>query len=167
VTVEATAGEGWLARAERWGRRVEDLLLTLLLLGLVLLASGQIVLRNVFSVGVLWADGLVRLLVLWLALIGAIAASRDQKHIAVDALARVAPPLARRLAAVLSSLFTSAITGILAFYSWRFVADSRAYGDTLLSDWPAWICELILPLGFALISYRYLVRAARQLRVPD
>ena len=37
--------------------------------------------------------------------------------------------------------------------------DSYAFGDTLFGGWPAWIFQLILPIGFAAIAWRYLVRA--------
>ena len=69
----------WLDQAERVGRWVEDVLIFVLLSALILLASTQIVLRNVFSLGYPWVDGLIRLLVLWLALLGAIAASRARR----------------------------------------------------------------------------------------
>lgn len=164
MTARQPAARGWLAAAERYGRNAENVVLVILLVALVALASGQIILRNVFSIGLLWADGLVRLLVLWLAVIGAIAASRDHKHIAIDALARIAPPKLKQAAAFFSSLFTSVVMGLLAYHSWRFVADSREYGDMLLSTWPAWVFQLVLPVGFALIAYRYLVRALSVLR---
>src|SRR5690606_33547420 len=67
----------WASRLERLGRLLEDALIVLLLGALVVLASAQILLRNVFSMGLAWSDGLVRMLVLWLALLGALAASRD------------------------------------------------------------------------------------------
>ena len=74
----------WLEVAERWGRRVENAVLFLLLSGLILLSSYQILLRNIFSMGLPWADGVIRLMVLWLGLAGGIAASRDRKQIAID-----------------------------------------------------------------------------------
>lgn len=167
MTETKPAEPGWLLAAERIGRSAENLVLALLLVTLVVLASAQIVLRDVFSVGLLWADGLVRLLVLWLAVVGAIAASRDQKHIAIDVLARVAPPLVRRGATFIASAFTSAVMALLAYHAGEFVAQSREYGDILLGSWPAWVFELVLPVGFALIAYRYLVRCARVIRGVD
>jgi TRAP-type C4-dicarboxylate transport system permease small subunit len=59
-----------------------------------------------------------------------------------------------------SAAFTTLICGFLAWQSWRFVLDSRAFGDQLLGGWPAWIFQIILPVGFALIAYRYAVRTA-------
>ncbi len=37
------------------------------------------------------------------------------------------------------------------------------FEDTVLVDMPAWIAHVILPLAFALISYRFLVCAGREL----
>jgi TRAP-type C4-dicarboxylate transport system permease small subunit len=165
VSEDLAVRHPWLAQAELWGRRIEDLLLTILLLGLVVLASAQILLRNVLSIGVPWADGLVRLAVLWIALLGAVAASRDHKHIAVGLVSRLRSQRLRTVAGVLSSLFTAVVTALLAWYSSRFVADSRTYGDVLLNNLPAWVFQIILPIGFALISYRYVVRAVQQILV--
>ncbi len=152
----------WLARAGRWGRWLENTFLTLLLSGLIVLASAQILLRNVFSIGLVWGDGLVRLMVLWLALLGAIAASRENKQIKIDLLSHSLSEPLQRAARITTDLFTAIVTGLLAWHSWRFVQDARLFGDTLLNDWPAWVFQLILPIGFGLICYRYAVRALQQ-----
>ncbi len=64
--------------------RLEDALLVALLGVLLLLASTQILLRNLFDAGLTWADPLLRVLVLWLGLLGAMIASRSGKHITLD-----------------------------------------------------------------------------------
>ncbi|MCH8220487.1 MAG: TRAP transporter small permease subunit [Proteobacteria bacterium] len=69
-----------------WGQRIENGLLVLILTSMILLASTQIFLRNFLSTGFTIGDELLRILVLWLAMLGALAASRDQRHIAIDAL---------------------------------------------------------------------------------
>ncbi len=153
----------WLEVAERWGRRVENAVLFLLLSGLILLSSYQILLRNIFSMGLPWADGVIRLMVLWLGLAGGIAASRDRKQIAIDIVTRALPNKVRRAADVFAHGFTATVTGVLAWHSLRFVLDSYAFGDTLFGDWPAWAFQVILPIGFAAISYRYLLRALEEL----
>ena len=63
--------QSWLARVANAGRVVEDALIVVLLGGLILFSSAQILLRNLFSIGFTWGDGLTRLAVLWLALLGA------------------------------------------------------------------------------------------------
>ena len=129
---------------------------------MIVFASAQIVLRNVFSIGVTWGDGLIRLTVLWLALLGALAASRDARHITVGALVRWLPPGAQRGARAAASLFGAIVSGVLAWYSLLFVRDSRAFGDTLLNDVPAWPLQAIMPIAFGLIAYRYLLQTLRR-----
>ena len=110
-----------------------------------------------------WTDSVIRLMVLWLALAGGVAASRDQKQISIDILTRELPSNVKRVADVIAHLFTVLVTGLLAWHSLRFVQDSYAFGDTLMINWPAWVFQLILPLGFALICYRYFLRALREI----
>jgi TRAP-type C4-dicarboxylate transport system permease small subunit len=152
---------------ERNARRLENALLVTLLGGLIALASSQILLRNVFSGSLAWGDEAIRLLVLWLALIGAVAASRDSRQIRIDVLARVLPERWVWLPEFVAGVFTVAVCSALAWHSTRFVLDSRAFGDTLLGDRPAWVFQIILPVGFAIMGYRYLVRALRALTDRD
>ena len=152
----------WLKLAERWGQWTENALLFVLLTGLILLACSQIFLRNIFSMGFLWTDGVIRLAVLWLGLVGGIAASRDRKQIAIDVITRVLPVKVKRITDIIAHVFTAGITGLLAWYSLRFVQDSYVFGETLLSGWPAWVFQLILPIGFAAICFRYILRTLRE-----
>jgi TRAP-type C4-dicarboxylate transport system permease small subunit len=152
-----------LTRIEATGRWLEDALLVALFAGLTVLAVLQIVLRNLGYAGFLWGDGLVRVAVLWIALLGAVAASRDGKHIAIDLAGRLLPARLWHPLSVLVEAFTATVCGFLAYYSWVFVRDSRSFGDTLLGDWPAWIFQLILPVAFALIAYRYTLGCLRRI----
>lgn len=162
--MKAPAEASWLERADRAGRLIENVLLVVGVVALIVLAAGQILLRNVFSVGIAWGDPLLRLLVLWLTLVGAVAAARDHKHIAIDAADRLLAPTLRRAVAAGRYLFTSAICAVLAWYSLAFVRESREFGDTLLGNWPAWWFQVVMPVAFALLAYRYLLRAALSIR---
>lgn len=150
-----------LETLERNARRLENGLLFVLLGALVVLASSQILLRNVFSTSLAWGDEAVRLLVLWLALVGAIAASRDGRQIRIDVLPRLLPARWLWVPEAVTAVFTTAVCTALAWHSARFVLDSHAFGDTLLGDWPAWLVQIILPVGFGIMAYRYLTRAIR------
>ena len=125
-----------LARAGRW---LEDALLVLILTGMILLAAAQIVLRNFFDVGFIWGDELLRMLVLWLAVAGAVAASRSDKHIAIELLNRYLPERGALAAKVVVHLFTAAVAGVMAWHSLAFVRTSWEFGDVLLGSVPAWI----------------------------
>lgn len=68
--------------------RVEGWAIVILLSFTLLMAFSQVVLRNIFSTGFIWADILLRNLVLWIALLGASIATKERKHIAIDAVSR-------------------------------------------------------------------------------
>lgn len=130
--------------------------------GLILLGAAQIVLRNVFSIGFAWGDGLARLAVLWLGLLGALAASRDGRHITMGALSRVLPPKARIVAGVCADAFGAVVSAALAWYSLLLVLDSREFGDALLANIPLWWLQAIMPVAFALMTVQFIVHAAER-----
>ena len=78
---------------------IEDGLLVLLLAAMIGLAGTQILLRNVLDTGLGWGDPLLRVTVMWIGLLGAMAASRDDNHITIDLVSRI---LKGRAAAVTS-----------------------------------------------------------------
>jgi TRAP-type C4-dicarboxylate transport system permease small subunit len=148
-----------------WLRDVEDWLLALLVLVLVALAGSQIILRIFFDTGLSWADPLARALVLWTGMLGALAAVRDEKHIALDLLQKFLPPLAQRAVRVATFGFAAAICAAMAWYSLGLV--SIDYDEGLqTSGGSAWaalracLAETILPAGFALMALRFVLRAS-------
>ncbi len=131
---------------------------------MMLVAVGQIIMREVFGTGFGWAEELVSLIVLWLALVGSIAACRENRHIRIDALSHVLPDGAVDIIRVLVDLFAAAVCGVIAVQAWRFLQIEIEYAavTTVLVDTPAWIAHSIMPLAFALISYRFVVSAIKQ-----
>lgn len=157
-----------LARLDAFGRAAEDAVLVVILTGMILLAAGQIVLRNFFDIGFFWTDEMLRLLVLWLAVAGAVAASRKNRHISIAVLDRFLPKTAKAAVDVVLHLFTAGICGLVTWHSLAFVRTSHEFGDVLLGSVPAWIPQAVLPLGFGLITYRYLLFAVRGVvRLPQ
>lgn len=143
---------------------LEDALLVFILSVMILLAGGQILLRNVFDAGLVWADPLLRVLVLWVGLVGAMAAARDDRHITVDVLSRLLPERARRVARALTDASAATVCAVLAWHATRLVVTEYQGGAIAFAGVPSWVCELILPLGFGVMGLRYLARAARRLR---
>ena len=156
---------GFLQRADQLGRWIENGCLSILLVAMIGLASSQIFLRNFSTGGFPWADEALRLMVLWVALLGAVAAARDDRQIAIDILSRLMPPKPRLLTLAAMNLLTASVSFVLAFYAFNFVFDAYAYEDLLLNDLPAWAFQSILPIAFFLLGYRYLIWTARRLLV--
>lgn len=151
-------------KADQVGRLVENAALFLVLAAMVFLAAAQIFMRNVLDIGVAWGDEALRLLVLWVTMLGAMAATRDRRHIVIDVLSRALPEAFRLWVCLLVDGFSAAVSAILAWYAAVFVADSRAYDDRLLNDLPAWPFQVILPIAFAIIAYRYCIWCLRHIR---
>lgn len=133
----------------------EDSLLAVILLSMIGLGALQIVQRNVFGTSFIWTDELLRLLVLWIAMAGAVAASRDDRHIIIDLLSRFLDEKYALIVRTVIDLFTVAVCALLAWHTARFVYGEREFGATLLDGLPAWPFEAVIPVAFAIITYRY------------
>lgn len=140
----------------------EDALLLMLLAGMIAIASSQIVLRNLFDSGIAWADPMLRVMLVWLGMAGALVAAREDRQLTVDVLSRLLPPRWKLRGRLLTDLFTAVVSGMLAWHAGRLVLGDRAAGLIAFSGIPVWVCELALPLGFGLIALRYLVHILRR-----
>lgn len=144
-------------RLIRWLYRLEDGLLILALVSMIGMAVLQILLRVVFHTGIVWGDELVRVLVLWLGLLGAVSASRNDSHIRIDLVSRYLPERFKAVAGGVMQFATALICGVAAWFGGRFVLMEFEYQGRAFAAVPAWVCELIIPLGFAVIALRYIL----------
>jgi TRAP-type C4-dicarboxylate transport system permease small subunit len=102
----------------------------------------------------------MRQLVLWTGMLGALAAVRDDKHIAMDVLQRFLNPAAQKVARILTLGFAAAVCALLAYYSYAMVqVDYAGATPSPLAGLPAWTAEIILPVAFALMALRFVLRA--------
>ncbi len=148
---------GLADRLERWGTAAENATLVILLGSLMLLAVGQIAMRIFFSFGFIWADELIKLFVLWIALVASVAASRSDRHLRIDVLSHFVAAKYARFPRIIVDLFAGIICGVLAWQSWRYLQLTIEFEDTVLVDLPAWIAYGLLPLTFVLMCYRFLL----------
>jgi TRAP-type C4-dicarboxylate transport system permease small subunit len=146
-------------RLEKAGAYAEDALILIILISMILLAGAQIFLRNIFDSGLFWGDEMLRLMVLWLTMAGGLAASRMDRHISIAVLNRFLPRPVQLFTKVIIDLFTAFICALFAWHSARFVMSSYEFGDLLMRTVPAWTLQVILPVGFTLMSFRHLLLA--------
>lgn len=148
-----------LARVLRGLHWLEDAVLVVLLLAMIGIAVTQIVLRNGFDGGFLWAESFLRVLVLWIGLAGAMAASREHRHINIDVVGRFLPPVAAKAATVFTALFTAGVAFTVAWFTLDFVKVEFESPSPAFANVPTWLCESIMPFAFTVIGLRYLVLA--------
>ena len=147
------------SRLDRLGQQLENIALVAMLGGMIVLGFGQIVLRELFETGFVWADELLKLMVLWLAMIGSVAASRDDRHIRIDVLSHLFSDGVIRATRVLVDFFAAAVCAVIAWHTWRYLQLEIEFQDQVLIDTPAWMAHVIVPFAFALISYRFVCLA--------
>ena len=135
--------------------RLEDGILVGLLLLIIGMAVTQIVLRNLFEGGIVWGDVLVRVLVLWIGLFGAMVPSRKGNHICIDAVTRYMPKRVKGIINCVAAFFTAIVCTVMVYYSLQFVWMEFEGGAVAFARVPTWICEAVIPFAFAVIALRY------------
>jgi len=136
--------------------KMEDVSLVFSLLVVVSLALLQIFLRNVFGFGFMWAESVLKILVLWIALLGAMVATRENQHIKIDLLERFLPPPALLFFRKMTNVFSAIICGLAAYWSadlvyYEFLDSTVAFGAV-----PVWLCQIIMPVAFCVMGLRFL-----------
>jgi len=158
-----------LAWIDRAVARFEGWLLILFLSLMVSLTFLQVILRSLFIyahvgwandlMGSLdWAEPFVRLLVLWVTFLGASLVTGENKHIKIDLLTQIIPASWLPLIDVLLSLAGALVTALMLKASLFYVGTEMSFGGNLFLNVPNWIGQLILPAGFLLMCFRFLVR---------
>ena len=137
--------------------RIEDGLLVLMLSAMIVLAGLQIIMRNIFQSGFTETDALLRVLVLWVGMIGAVVATRERRHISIDVLSRYVSDKTKSYVDVIINLFVMIVCGLLATHSMRMLLVDYDSGTIAFSKVPTWMLESILPIAFTIITLRYLM----------
>lgn len=94
-----------------------------------LLVFLNVILRYVFNSGITWSEELSRFLFVWMVFLGAIAALKDNMHLAVTILLDRLPAKAKKFCLVLSHLLILFVLCLLLDGSWKMTVlnlDSKA-----------------------------------------
>ena len=135
----------------------ESFLLLFFLFTAIIIACAQIFLRNFFDTGIFWADSALRVLVLWIGMIGAMYASRNKQHIRIDIFSHYLPDNITKNIDRITDLLTAIVCGVVAFYSIKFIQYEYADGLIAFANVPVWLCETIIPFAFIVMALRYLI----------
>ena len=149
--------------------RIEGWLIILFLSLMVAFTFMQVCLRALFTHGHLhwanmlmgqtdWSEPLVRLLVLWVTFLGASLVTRENRHIRIDLLGSFLPEKWLHLRELILSGACLLICGIMVKVSIEYIKVEREFSGTMFSSIPTWVGELIIPAGFLLIFFHFMVR---------
>ncbi|OGQ87486.1 MAG: hypothetical protein A2512_01160 [Deltaproteobacteria bacterium RIFOXYD12_FULL_56_24] len=144
---------------------LEEAVLLLLIAAMIVLSCLQIALRDVWGGGLSWADPLLRVMVLWAGLLGAVVATRMDKHIAIDLASHLLPRPMLRWLQVLRHAFATVVCVVLTWMAVSFVRQEALQGvGQEMAGLASWQLNLIFPLAFAGITFRFLLGGVRSLR---
>jgi C4-dicarboxylate transporter DctM subunit len=139
--------------------RVENVVATAALGGIMLLPLAEIAARRFLGTGIPGAAPFAQNLTLWVGLLGAAIAAREGKLLTL-ATGEFMPKGFERHAHVIAAFAGAAVSAIFAVGGLALVSTERAAGDMIAVDVPVWISVLVFPFAFALIAARLVWRAS-------
>jgi len=149
----------WTAAVDRAiGRTVEPLCAALLLAEVVVLASG-VVFRYVLHSALSWSDELSGILLLWLAMLGAVVAYRRDEHIRITALSRAVSARTRAALETLSAGVVALFCLCMLPAAFKLLAQDAQQLTPVLELPRSWIVAAIV-VALALILLLAIVRLA-------
>lgn len=154
------------ARAERWLRAFEDWLMFVCLAAAAVLGMTEVLLRYLFATGIYWVEGVLIMLVVYAALVGASAGVRQNIHVRLDVLVAKLPPLPRWWAYLTSDLLCLFFALALWYFGILYLLQVIGFGEmNAETEMPEWVHYLAVPLGMGLMSLRYVQATWRLLRL--
>jgi len=153
--------------------RVEGWMIVLLLWLMVILTFVQVGLRGLYTYGhfqwantllghIDWSGPLVRLLVLWLTFLGASLLTKEGKHIKIDLFSSLLPERWLPIREILLASVCVLISAIMFKVCVDYIKMEMAFGGMTLFNLPAWLGQIIMPAGFAILFFRFLIRALNE-----
>jgi len=150
----------------RWLERFEEALIAVLMASMTLLTFAQVVARYVFNYSFTWALELTGVMAAWLIFIGMSYGVRVGAHIGIDSLVKTLRPATARIVGMVAATLCMVYAAIVVVGGWKYVHKMHEVG-ILMEDLPVaqWIPRMVLPIGFALLAFRFaqaFVRLARR-----
>lgn len=156
-----------LQQSEAFLSKIENALIVIILFATMFIAVTQIVLRNGFSSGLSWADPALKMLVLYITIVGSIIATRENKHLSIDVLSKFLPTHINLVVQKFTNIFAAVICLLMSYFSLRLLLLSKEFEDVAFNGIPLWVLQIILPLGFLLMAIRFLLNNFNKSLLPD
>jgi C4-dicarboxylate transporter DctQ subunit len=140
----------------RWLEFLEEALVILLMAAMTLVTFMQVVARYVFNYSFVWALELTGVMFAWLIFIGMSYGVRVGAHIGVDIVVKSLSPRAGRVVGSLAAALCIVYALIVTWGGYQYVSKMHDVG-ILMQDVPVqqWIPRMVIPLGFALLAFRF------------
>jgi C4-dicarboxylate transporter DctM subunit len=128
---------------------------------MVLLPLAEIVARPL-RLSIPGAGPFTQHLTLWVAFLGAALAAREGRLLSLATGEFVPRGVWRRAAKLFAAAVSAGVSALLFWACLELVVSEREAGTEVAAGLPAWIAQLALPVGFALIAWRLVWRASEK-----
>jgi TRAP-type transport system small permease protein len=132
----------------RYLKRPVNWLVASALLVLVGITNYGVFMRYVMGQPVHWGEEMSALLLIWIVMVGAIAAERDGQHLTISVFTDILPEGVRRGLELAVTLASAVLLFYLAWLGWQ-LAMSTQFRVTAILRIPQMYLNLALPVGFA------------------
>ncbi len=139
--------------------KITSWLLILFLGIMIVMAFGQVVLRNFFGTSIEWGDIFLRHLVLWVGYFGAVIATGERRHLKIEFLTKIVPPKVRKIFFISTNFFASIVCYFLMQAAISFLLLEKESASLLILELPTWYFITIIPIGYGIISFRFVVHS--------
>ena len=139
-------------------RKFEAFAAAAFLLGAAALPVTELLLRNLFEIGIPGATAIRINMTLWVGFLGAMLASARGQHLRISAGHDLLPDRARRWSGAFVALVCTAAGAALTWGAYDFVI-AETWSQVTVAGMPIWVVETIFPLTFAVLTLRFIVRA--------
>lgn len=136
---------------------IENWVLVLITAAIVVFSGLQILLRNLFESGIVWIPPLLGTLVIWVGLLGALIATRNNAHIKINVLTTYLSDHYKPFAFTISHLFSAIVLFIFFYYSIEFVKLDLDTETKAFANVPVWLVQVVLPATCLLMAVRYTI----------
>lgn len=150
-----------LRRFSHFLARIEDGIAALNLAIVFLLVTYEMTARSMFGTSLPWAEEFSRVLLITLVYFSAIGLTRTDGHIRIEFVVGMFGERAQMLLVRMSDLLCLAFSLAATWLGVIFVQESIRFNLSFAhSDlpFPVWVAQLIVPVGFSLISLRLALR---------
>ncbi len=139
--------------------RLERIVLAALIIAMVALAAVQILLRNIWHTGWPWAEPLLGMGLLWMIMLGALAATGMERHVSIDLLAALLPKKWMAVIRRIVFVFAAGICVLLARAAEEYVGFQQEMELSILLGIPVWKFYIVIPVVFWLMAVRFVLHA--------
>lgn len=134
-------------------RRSENALLVSALALIMVLPMAEAVCR-LFGVGISGAQPMIQHITLIIAMVGGAIAARESRLLSISTLTAFLKEPVKIWSNLFAGAFAVMITCVLCVASYQFVMSERPMADILAYNIPKWWVQLVMPIGFGLITLR-------------